>query len=269
MPKKYNELPFAIKKLGQHFLNDKDIISKITGDFEGMAQAILEIGAGPGILTEKLAGRNIPYHVIEMDQRFFPHLKEHISEDQITMGDALKINLNELIDQLNWCDKKILVVSNLPYNISVPLTLRFVKTPAINMMTLMFQKEVANKIFSTRKKNSMGSLMSLTQTFFDIKPLCQVPPAAFIPPPKVDSSVLSFSRKSESQIPLEKFADFEAFLRLLFSMKRKQVGNILKSQFNAEKLEMAFSESQISATDRAETFNLEQVHILYTLLKNS
>jgi len=265
-----NKLPIANKKLGQHYLVDKNIINCISNDFANVADAILEVGPGPGILTQKLAQRNLPYHVIEMDQRFLPHLKELLTDRQITMADALQTDFSALIEKLGWQEKKhILLISNLPYNISVPLTLKFVQTPAIQMMTLMYQKEVAERIYSDRKKNSMGSLMALTQTYFSVSPLCQVSPACFLPSPKVDSTVLSFQRRPSPELSLAEFKNYERFLRLLFSMKRKQVGTILKSQFPAEKLVVAFSQCEISRTFRAETFNLEQVHILYRSLINT
>jgi 16S rRNA (adenine1518-N6/adenine1519-N6)-dimethyltransferase len=93
------ELPLANKSLGQHFLKDHSVIDQICNDFKNIAEAIVEIGPGPGILTESLSLRSkaesIPFHVIEKDDRFPPYLLQFIDESQITMTDALAVNLSE------------------------------------------------------------------------------------------------------------------------------------------------------------------------------
>ena len=138
-------------------------------------------------------------------------------------------------------------------------------------MTLMFQREVADKVFAfdTRKGKAMNSLMALTQTFFETKLLCKVPPGAFSPPPKVDSAVLSFVRKESPVIPLEDFSPFESFLRHLFQFKRKQMGKILKARFSPEAIEVACEKEGLTPTLRAEALELNQIQNLYLSLKEA
>ena len=266
------ELPLANKSLGQHFLRDQTVIEKICTDFSGVAEAILEIGPGPGILTESLAARataeNLPFFVIEKDDRFPEYLRQFIKPDQITLTDALAVHLSEFFREKKIADKKIWLVSNLPYNISTPLLINFLQATEIQFMTLMFQKEVADKVFPfSTTKNFMGSLHALTQTYFDCALLTKVPPGAFIPPPKVDSAVLTMVRKETPLVPLAEFHTLEKFLRLLFSQKRKQLGGLLKSSFAIESIHQSFEALAIPLTIRAEALTLEQVIALYRTLK--
>lgn len=256
-------LPQADKSLGQHFLRDQNVIQKICFDFKDSAEAIIEIGPGPGILTETLATLPIPFQVIEMDQRFKIYLEQFIKNDQITMGDALQVNLEFFIAE-KFQDKKVWLVSNLPYNVASPLLINFLQTPSIKFMTLMFQKEVADKVFPfATTKNFMSSLLVLSQTYFECDLLLKVPPGAFSPPPKVDSAVLTMKRRSTPLIPQSEFRQLEKFLRLMFSQKRKQLGGILKSQFAPLLIDQYFKELEIALTIRAEALSLKEVLALY------
>lgn len=262
----HRPLPQANKDLGQHFLRDSGIIQKITSDFASEADAIIEVGPGPGILTGHLAAHQLPYFVIEMDTRFEEYLTPHLSHSQITFGDALQIDWKNFLEERSLSGKNIWLVSNLPYNISVPLTIQFLQIPEIKFMSLMYQKEVADKIisFEGHKKNEMGSLKALCQNYFHCHQLCKVPPGAFSPPPKVDSSVVSFSRKAHPEIDLKHFREFEKFLRLIFSHKRKQLGSVLKGHYPEECWQKALASCNIDKTIRAEAFHFNQVIELYS-----
>lgn len=265
--------PWANKKLGQHYLNDEGVITRICSDMDDVAEAIIEVGPGPGILTRQLAGKGLPFHVIEKDRRFREYLLDWVGEDQIDIADALKIDMSGLFKSLGWSEKKIWLVSNLPYNIGVPLLIKFIQLPEIKYMTLMFQKEVGEKIISPKegkKGPRMNSLMALCQNYFDCQFLCRVPSNAFVPPPKVDSLVVSLTRKKEPEISLEEFSSLEEFVKRIFAHKRKQLGTILKSSFNKGQLariDRILFESNIDKKIRAETFDLETVQTLYKKIK--
>ncbi|WP_372652351.1 16S rRNA (adenine(1518)-N(6)/adenine(1519)-N(6))-dimethyltransferase RsmA [Halobacteriovorax sp.] len=263
-------LPKADKNLGQHFLRDQKVIDDITDDFKDVAGAIVEVGPGPGILTEFLAKHDLPFYVIEKDKRFPDYLEKIIPSETITLGDALDVDLNKFFEEKNISDLDIWLVSNLPYNVGVPLLINFIKAPQIKYMTLMFQKEVADRVISfisTKKKKAMGSLLALSQTYFEVSVLCQAPPVAFDPPPKVDSTVISLKRIQDPVIPLSEFLAFEKFLRKVFQFKRKQLGGVLKNFYEPEKLDNAFAKCEIQRTDRAESFSLETIQQLYKELK--
>ncbi|MBT6324856.1 MAG: ribosomal RNA small subunit methyltransferase A [Bdellovibrionales bacterium] len=263
-----NSLPRANKNLGQHFLNDQSIISSICNDYVKEADCIIEVGPGPAILTRKLSTLNLPYHVIEKDIRFKQNLTQYLDETQITFADILTIELSELIANLGWEGKKIWFVSNLPYNIGVPILIKFMQNTNIHFMSLMFQKEVGLKIIpETSSKKGMGSLHALCTNFFNCKLLLNVPPSSFSPPPKVDSVVISMDKKENNIIPLAKFKHFEKFLRNIFQFKRKQCFKILKMSYSESDILSSLKELNILPTSRAETFNLKTIQQLFTLLE--
>ncbi len=262
------KLPMANKDLGQHFLNDQKVIEQITTDFAQSAKNIIEVGPGPGILTEKLQSHGKPLHVIEKDNRMIEYLGDILPADHITFTDALNVDFSEYINERGIA-KDLWLVSNLPYNVSTPLLIKFLQTPEIKYMTLMFQKEVADKVFPfASKKNYMGSLMGLSLTYFDASLLCKVPPGAFIPPPKVDSAVITFRRKDEPIIPLSEFLNLEAYLRTIFKFKRKQLGNVLKTYASSDKIEAALASLGLDTTVRAEALELTKIQQLYKKLKD-
>jgi 16S rRNA (adenine1518-N6/adenine1519-N6)-dimethyltransferase len=259
------KLPWANKDLGQHFLNDQKVIKEITDDFKDQAKNIIEIGPGPGILTELLASHQLPFHVIEKDTRMIEYLGEILPEQNIYFGDALEVDYSEFIKERGIADE-LWLVSNLPYNVSTPLLLKFLQTPEIKYMTLMFQKEVADKVYPfATKKNFMGSLMALSLTYFEADLLCKVPPGAFIPPPKVDSAVITFKRRKNPVVALCDFNKFEKFLRATFQFKRKQIGKNLASYIGREQLNKILEEMGLPTTIRAEALQLEDLQKLYNL----
>tara|TARA_R110002072_G_scaffold534_6_gene3932 strand:- start:108227 stop:109030 length:804 start_codon:yes stop_codon:yes gene_type:complete len=263
------KFPQANKSLGQHFLIDQNVIELITTNFTEVAKNVLEVGPGPGVLTKHLASKDLPIFLVEKDARFPALLKEYVNEDDIFLHDALKFDFEEKFKEKNW--KDVWLVSNLPYNVSSPLLVQFLQLPSIKYMTLMFQREVADKAFpiDTRVGKAMNSLLALTQNYFEVSLLCKVPQGAFQPPPKVESAVLSFVRRDEPLIPLAEFKAYERFLRHLFRFKRKQVGKILKSyQTDIDKVNEALSAVGRDRTDRAESFKLEEIQKLYIGLKD-
>lgn len=264
-----SRFPQANKRLGQHFLHDQGIINQICADFKSLAASIIEVGPGPGVLTSGLSEHSMPFRVIERDERFSAYLNKYLAPEHIQFCDALEVDFENFI-RLHDLPPPIWLVSNLPYNISVPLLLRFVRCPPIEFMTLMFQKEVGNKIFNfdEQKKSGMGSLMSLSQNFFDTKLLVKVPPGAFSPPPKVDSVVLSFTRKKNPVVPLEQFEEFECFLRKLFQYKRKKIAKGLVASYRIDTIHRILEENDVDQNARAESLDLETIQNIFIQLTN-
>ena len=135
--------------------------------------------------------------------------------------------------------------------------LKFLKHPEIKFCTLMFQKEVAQKIYlglfpAKKQSKEMNSLHALCANYFDISLLKVVPPEEFSPPPKVDSAVVSLTRKSCPKVPLESWNSYEKFLRVLFQNRRKQMGKNLKGIISKDQM----NELGISPERRAETLSL-------------
>lgn len=249
---------FADKNLGQHFLKDKKIISDICSDYSDNVNSILEIGPGPGVLTETLNNLNKNLHIIEKDERFIPLLSELLTAQNVTHQDALKVSYDDFL-RLKYNNDPVWIVSNLPYNISAPLTIKLMKSAQIKYMTLMFQKEVGEKFLHPPKDNKISTLSILSGIFFKTKLLLKVKPGAFHPPPKVDSVVISFQRLDEPLIPLKDFNALESLLRSLFQFKRKQIKSNLKGVLDKNSLDQLGIDEKI----RAEDLTLDQVLGIY------
>lgn len=252
-----SRFPTANKSFGQHFLSSPSVIKKITSPLPEETDAIIEIGPGPAVLTPHLASYNLPMYVIEMDERFVELLAPVVGEERVFRQDALEFNWNEFLGKTGLTN--IWLVSNLPYNVSVPLTLSFLRIPEIKNMTLMYQKEVAEKILPKETRNAMGSLHALCLSQFDIRHAVYAPPGAFVPPPKVDSQVLSFTRKKKPLIDLSDIDTFEVYLRLVFAQRRKQLGGILKKEWGQEKALACLTAAGLDPQIRAEALTYEQV----------
>lgn len=256
-----HRFPMANKSFGQHFLNSPSVISKITSPLPQGTDAILEIGPGPAVLTSHLASYKLPMFVIEMDERFVENLTPVVGLGNIFRQDALLFDWKKFLNDHPF--KSIWLVSNLPYNVSVPLTLSFLRIPEITNMTLMYQKEVAQKILPNDPRNAMGSLHVMCLSQFDLKHVAYAPPGAFVPPPKVDSQVLGFKRKPQPDMPLSQIDEFEKFLRVVFGQRRKQLGGIIKNEWGAEISQRKMTQTGLDPQIRAEALSFEQVLKLF------
>lgn len=247
----------ANKDLGQHFLVDEGIIDQITSDHKDEADDIIEVGPGPGALTQKLSQIEKPLSLIEMDNRFKKSLTQFCPVENIHFGDAVDFDL----DSITGPEKKTWMVSNLPYNVSSILFIKFLQVPNIHYMTLMFQKEVGVKTVDIPQKKS--SLLCLSHNYFETSVLCQVPPESFSPPPRVKSIVISYKRRESPIIPLDEFTQFQSFLRKLFQFKRKKMLGILKTAYTEIVWPPIYDKLQIDQNIRAEALEFESIRQLY------
>jgi 16S rRNA (adenine1518-N6/adenine1519-N6)-dimethyltransferase len=268
-----SSIPSPNKNLGQHYLNNITTIEKICQDFNGLYDGIIEVGPGPGTLTKTLSKMSMPLILIEKDSRFSDILQNLSETVSLHQTDALEVKAEDIFlegrDQQSWW-----FVSNLPYNVGTPIMLKYLRWKEIKYFTLMFQREVAQKVCidmfgEKQKQKEMNSLYALVSTYFNIEHLVNVPPGHFSPPPKVDSAVISLTRKTSSVIPLEAWANYERFLRVLFGQRRKQIGKILKQISNQKNLTEVFEKLQIQSTLRSERLTLNQVHDLYLCLRTN
>lgn len=251
----------AKKSLGQNFLLDMNITDKIIrssleaqnkSDFRN--HAVYEIGPGPGGLTRAiLKAEPQLLTVIEMDSRCIRIMNEirevYGDKMQIVEGDALKY------DFLQPCSFSKDIVSNLPYNISVPLLLSWLKNMNhFSSLTLMFQKEVAERITAQPDNKNYGRLSVMAQITCKIKTLFNLNPNCFVPAPKIWSTVLLFT-------PLEKIPSpdilqkVERITELAFGQRRKMLRQSLKSIPNLDKL---CEQIGILPTQRAENISPKQ-----------
>lgn len=256
-------LPKAKKQLGQHFLKDEKVIKGITNDEWGKeSDIIIEVGPGPAILTKYLSLKEKPLFIIEKDLSFKEYLSSLVKEECCFYTDALEFDWDNFIIENKFEHKKIWLVSNLPYNVGTVLFTQFINIPQIKFMTLMFQKEVGDKTYVQEHSLQMNGLHFLSLNYFESKRLLKVLPGSFTPPPKVDSVVVSFRRKTAPDIELKDYRKLNQFTRNLFGMKRKQIGGVLKSFFNGD-IEKLLFEAKIERTRRAETLEYKEVLTLF------
>ena len=227
-------MQYTLKKsLGQHFLIDKTVCEKIRAVLlEQPIDQLVEVGPGAGALTEFIY--KIPtksYKAIELDTEKVHYLL-HAYPDL-----AGKLINEDFLETAIPFDDYFVLVGNFPYNISTQIVFKVLDWKAqVPMMVGMFQKEVAERIAAKPHSKAYGILSVLAQAFYDVTYLFDVPPAAFNPPPKVDSGVIMFNRKE--QFPaMASEKSFYHIVKMAFGQRRKMLRNPLKPYFTAAQLE--------------------------------
>ncbi|MEK6774941.1 MAG: 16S rRNA (adenine(1518)-N(6)/adenine(1519)-N(6))-dimethyltransferase RsmA [Bdellovibrionota bacterium] len=211
----------AKKSLGQNFLISDHVVDKILEAAKSFQpENLIEIGPGPGALTEHLRKWQVPLRLLELDRFLAAHWRDQGCE--VIEGDALQMDWEELIGE-----KKIVLVSNLPYQISSSLLIdRSLDTKGLQAMVLMFQKEVAQRINAKESTEEYGLLSVIAQNFWQIKKVCEASPRDFSPAPRIASRVLSFV-KCDSKIKNRR--KFLKFVKASYARRRKQLKSNLMS----------------------------------------
>lgn len=222
------------KSLGQNFLTDKNLLKAIVND-AGISKSdnVIEIGAGAGALTEAIAEQCKNLYSFEVDRDLFSHLEEKFSKYpnvKFVFKDALKLS-DEEINALYGCKFKL--VANLPYYITTPLIFKFLDNPLCESLTIMVQKEVAERVVATPGSKAYGVLSVKVQAIANAKITRDVNRKMFTPPPNVDSAVLHISKKPYSF----NFNTFSKVVDSAFAMRRKTLVNNLSTSFGMPKCE--------------------------------
>jgi 16S rRNA (adenine1518-N6/adenine1519-N6)-dimethyltransferase len=248
----------ARKSLGQNFLLDLNLTAKIARQAGDLTQCdVLEIGPGPGGLTRGLLSEGARRVLaIEKDSRCIPALDEiaaaYPNRLQIIDGDALEV------DPLAYLTPPIRVAANLPYNIGTELLVRWLTPPEWppfwQSLTLMFQREVAERIVAKPGSKAYGRLALLAQWRADAKIVLHLPPEAFTPPPKVSSAVVHLTALPEPRFPADA-AILSRTVAAAFNQRRKMLRAALKGA--APDIEDRLSAAGLKPTDRAEQVPLE------------
>jgi len=249
----------AKKSLGQNFLLDLNLTSKIARYAGNLKQSdVLEIGPGPGGLTRSLLNEGARQVVsIEKDNRCMAALEEIQSlfpgRLRLLQGDALSMNVSQYLTD------PIKIIANLPYNIGTELLVRWLNSknwPSFwQSMTLMFQKEVANRIVAHPGSKAYGRLSVMSQWRCNTKIAFNIPATAFTPPPKVESAVVHFEALNEPKFPAE-VDKLEFVVSKAFNQRRKMLRGALKGHFiNVE--EGLFSIG-VLPTKRAENITVQE-----------
>ena len=255
---------FPAKRLGQHFLMDKGIMMAIIRTAEvNLQDMVVEVGPGLGEMTKLLASKAKRVIAIEVDESMVALLKERLDDYEnivLHRGDALKFDF--LSESRRW-GEKLKVVSNLPYNISTQLLFRFVEIrEAFSGITLMLQKEVAERIVAIPGGRQYGVLSVLLQIYCDASIRRIVPPSCFYPRPKVESAVVRFDFLQKTRVEIEDEAIFRKVVKAAFGHRRKTLRNALKNVdfFNLEEgeIEVNLRKAGIDLRRRGETLTLRE-----------
>lgn len=250
------------KSLGQHFLKDQNIASRIVQSLSLQGtKAVLEIGPGTGVLTQFLVRLPLEtFRVIEIDRESVAYLKEHFPElgDAIIEGDFLDHDTETLFSG------HFSIIGNFPYNISSQIFFKVLEhRDLVDEVVCMIQKEVAERIAAPHGSKTYGILSVLLQTFYHVKLLFKVPPAVFVPPPKVMSAVVRLERNERRSLPCDEKLFFQV-VKQGFNNRRKTLRNALKP------LNLTPEISSLPLLDkRAEQLSVEDFIYLTGLIEKS
>ena len=243
------------KRFGQHFLNDQSVVQHIVAALNPeVGQHLIEIGPGQGAITVPVIRICEQLEVIELDRDLIPEIAGRAPRGCdliIHEADALTFDLASLKQ-----DARLLrVFGNLPYNISTPLIFHLLDyAPIISDMLFMLQKEVAERMAASPGSNDYGRLSVMTQYHCAVSLLFEVPPEAFYPPPKVQSSIISMVPHVELPFVAKDFKVFANLVRTAFGQRRKTLRNSLKQLVGDE----IWEKVGIASNLRAENLSVEE-----------
>ena len=265
------------KKFGQNFLIDAHVLDKIIAAAGVTADdMVLEIGPGIGTMTQYLAERARQVTAVEIDTNLIPILKETLSDYDNVMvinEDILKVDIKKLAEEYN-AGKPIKVVANLPYYITTPIIMGLFESGVpIDNITVMVQKEVADRMQVGPGSKDYGALSLAVQYYAEPYIVANVPPNCFIPRPNVGSAVIRLTRH---QTPPVEVKDRELMFKLIrasFNQRRKTLLNGLNNSpelsFGKEQIAAAIEQLGVPAAVRGEALTLEQFARLSDLLGES
>ena len=266
----------AKKSLGQNFLTDQLVARRIIDAVSPLpTDIVIEIGPGTGALTRMLVERSGHVEAVEIDARLADALRRSLNADNLSIvaTDALVLDWKELIidakaklgfpGPADQDRRRVRIVANLPYYISTPIIERMLSVGrSVFDMTLMLQKEVADRITTGPGSKEYGYLSVMVQYHCIAKKLFEVPPSAFTPVPRVQSAVIKLTVRERTAVEVSDEAKFFALVRAAFAQRRKTILNNLKAASRAleftQPLESALEAASVAPRRRAETLSLEE-----------
>ncbi len=268
----------AKKSLGQNFLTDNRVARNIIDAVSPRStDIVIEIGPGTGALTRMLAEQAGYVAAVEIDARLADELRRLVTADNLSVltADALTVDWVNLITSVKTTVKarhrdaepRARIVANLPYYISTPIIERLLSLGReVFDMTLMLQKEVADRITTGPGGRDYGYLSVMVQYYCIASKCFEVPPSAFSPAPKVQSAVIKLTVRERPAVEVADEVRFFAFVRASFAQRRKTILNNLKAASSilefSTPLEMALEAASIAPLRRAETLSIEEFALL-------
>lgn len=263
----------ANKNLGQNFLIDDEAITGIIDAAKvSKEDLIIEIGPGLGTLTKELLEKAGKVICIELDKRMMEILEDRFSmytNFKVINEDVLKVNLKDLIQQEKIKTAKI--VANLPYYITTPIIMKLLEDRLdIETITVMIQKEVADRLVTEPGTGDTGAITYAIHYYTEPKRVLEVHNTAFIPAPKVNSSVIQLEILKTPSVKVENEEELFKLIKIAFMQKRKTLINALansKKYGNKEQIEKVLRELKIDLQIRPEKLTLEQFAELSNLIE--
>jgi len=263
------------KKFGQNFLIDERVLEKIISAAEvNKDDFVLEIGPGIGTMTQYLAENAREVMAVEIDKNLIPILSDTLSAyDNVSIlnADILKVDIAKIVEEKNG-GKPVKVVANLPYYITTPIIMGLFESHVpIDSITVMVQKEVADRMQSGPGTKDYGALSLAVQYYAKPEIVANVPPNCFMPRPKVGSAVIRLTRHEQCPVEVEDEKFMFRVIRASFNQRRKTLANGLNNapdiQVSKEDIAKALEELGVGASIRGETLTLEQFAQLSNILK--
>lgn len=262
------------KRFGQNFLIDSHVLDKIV-NAAGITQddCVLEIGPGIGTMTQYLAENAGHVVAVEIDRNLIPILKETLADyDNVTVinEDILRVDIKALAEEYNG-GKPIKVVANLPYYITTPIIMGLFESGVpIDNITVMVQKEVADRMKEGPGSKDYGALSLAVQYYAEPEIVANVPPNCFIPRPNVGSAVIRLTRHKEMPVQVKDPALMFKIIRASFNQRRKTLqnglGNASELPYTKEQIAAAIAEMGLTPTIRGEALSLAQFAQLSDIL---
>jgi 16S rRNA (adenine1518-N6/adenine1519-N6)-dimethyltransferase len=274
--------PQTKPKMGQHFLASEDLAARVVDTLGDVSQCtVLEIGPGRGILTSLLARRARRLIAVELDRVLAAQLRLKFGmarNVEVIEADVLAIDFDSLFGPkpglsqpgIELKPQPVKVVGNLPYYITSDILLRlFEFSKYFESIVIMVQREVADRIAAEPGGRDYGMLSATAQLYARVEELFTLPPGAFVPPPKVHSTVLRLTIEPQQEKLGVAGDGFIDFLRLSFAQKRKTLWNNLKANYDGPALKRALAEAKVKPTVRAETLSLKESAAIYRALREA
>ena len=250
------------KSLGQNFLTDESVPRRIA-EMSGAAECgnAIEVGPGMGCLSAELCQRADKVVAVELDRALMPVLAETLADYdnfEVVHGDVLETDLAALCKE-KFGDGKAIACANLPYYITTPAITALLESGAFEQVTVMVQKEVAQRICSPAGKGDYGAFSVFCQYYAEPELLFDVPASCFIPQPKVTSAVLKLTMRKEPVCEIKSETMFFKVVRAAFAQRRKTLLNALSSglsQFDKPALAAVIEDCGFAPTVRGETLDI-------------
>lgn len=264
---------FTFKKsLGQNFLINPDVCPAMASAACDSETGVIEIGPGIGVLTRELAKTAKKVIAIELDERLKKILPETLSgfdNVEVIYGDALKLDLNEIIKEKLSCCKSVAVCANLPYYITSPVIMNLLESRlSITSVTVMVQKEAAQRLCAEVGTREAGAVSVAVSYYAEPHILFGVSRSGFMPPPNVDSAVIQLKIRKEPPIKVKNEKEFFRLVKCCFSQRRKTLVNAVSNTAGTDKDELraALRALGLPETVRGEQLTMEQLAVLSDII---